>query len=116
MKNSKQHDLEKLFEDIGYMNRGKCKQFLRSIYISTFAKIMVSIIIMQKSKLFTISAITVAVLLGMFIVQMPAMILVGSASGSRQAATSPPSPPPTPHSPLNTIFKQVRELCCSDNE
>jgi S1-C subfamily serine protease len=87
------------------MNRGKCKQFLRSIYNSTFAKIMVSIIIMQKSKLFTISAIIVAVLLGMFIVQMPAMTLVGSASAV--AAASPPSPPPTPHSPLNTIFKQV---------
>jgi S1-C subfamily serine protease len=58
---------------------------------------MVSIIIMEKSRVFTISAITVAVLLGMLIVQMPAMALVGSPSSS--AAASP--------SPLNTIFKQV---------
>jgi S1-C subfamily serine protease len=55
---------------------------------------MVSIIIMQKSTVFTISAITIAVLLGMSLIQMPNMTLVGSA-----AAASP--------SPLNTIFKQV---------
>ncbi len=115
MKNSKQHDLEKLFEDIGYMNRGKCKQFLRSIYISTFAKIMVSIIIMQKSKLFTISAITVAVLLGMFIVQMPAMILVGSASAAAAGSFSSIS---SSHSPFSSQYyiQTGGELCCSDNE
>ena len=114
MKNSKQHDLEKLFEDIGYINRGKCKQFLRSIYISTFAKIMVSIIIMQKSKLFTISAITVAVLLGMFIVQMPAMILVGSASAGGASFSSISSS----HSPFSSQYyiQTGGELCCSDNE
>jgi S1-C subfamily serine protease len=79
------------------MNGGKCKQFLRSIYISTSAKIMVCIMIMKNSRVFTISAITVAILLlGMFIVQMPAMALVGSSSS---AAASP--------SPLNNIFKQV---------
>jgi S1-C subfamily serine protease len=59
---------------------------------------MVSIIIMQKSKVFTISAITIAVLLGMSLIQMPNMTLVGSAAAAA-AAASP--------SPLNTIFKQV---------
>jgi S1-C subfamily serine protease len=58
---------------------------------------MVSIIIMQKSKVFTISAITITVLLGMSLIQMPNMTLVGSAAAA--AAASP--------SPLNTIFKQV---------
>jgi S1-C subfamily serine protease len=92
MRDRKSIDLEK-FPEKGR----KCKQFLRSIYISTSAKIMVSIIIMEKSRVFTISVITVAVLLlGMLIVQMPAMTLGGSSS---LAAASP--------SPLNTIFKQV---------
>src|SRR6187200_1040898 len=91
MTDRKRIDLEK-FPEKGR----KCKQFLRSIYISTSAKIMVSIIITEKSRVFTISVITVAVLLGMLIVQMPAMTLGGSSS---LAAASP--------SPLNTIFKQV---------
>jgi S1-C subfamily serine protease len=60
---------------------------------------MVSIIIMQKSKVFTISAITITVLLGMSLIQMPNMTLVGSAAAAAAAAASP--------SPLNTIFKQV---------
>src|SRR6187200_2336276 len=93
---SRSIDLEKFPEDVKHMKGRKCKQFLRSIYISTSAKIMVSIIIMEKSRVFTISAITVAVLLGILIVQMPAMTLGGSSS---LAAASP--------SPLNTIFKQV---------
>jgi S1-C subfamily serine protease len=96
MRDRKSIDLEKFPEDVKHMKGRKCKQFLRSIYISTSAKIMVSIIIMEKSRVFTISAITVAVLLGILIVQMPAMTLAGSSS---LAAASP--------SPLNTIFKQV---------
>src|SRR6188472_77172 len=93
---SRSIDLEKFPEDVKHMKGRKCKQFLRSIYISTSAKIMVSIIITEKSRVFTISAITVAVLLGMLIVQMPTMTLAGSSS---LAAASP--------SPLNIIFKQV---------
>jgi S1-C subfamily serine protease len=96
MRDRKSIDLEKFPEDVKHMKGRKCKQFLRSIYISTSAKIMVSIIIMEKSRVFTISAITVAVLLGILIVQMPAMTLAGSSS---LAAASP--------SHLNTIFKQV---------